>query len=293
MSPGQRIAIFCAMVFVAVAAAAVFDFLTAERRQPRPPPLEDLQVAEAWLRCIDCEGSFLKRISEMPPESRDTVTRFFAEALRSGLDSAKSTRRAQALRRTWLADSGFLARSGKLPAIKSDSFVARYLRGSEVMLRSRAATALGVIGGKAALAALNSPLNLSSNDKGDSIILHAVEEAKTDSARKILDVFAPGGTGSAGGGGGTGGGGGGPGSGTGTVSGRVVDDGGTAIIGAQVQVLGLSISATTGNNGQYTINHIPPGTHSIRARMLGYQPRTASVTVVGGQTTSQDFALGH
>jgi hypothetical protein len=287
MSRGQRdVVIVVITLILAVVAGIVFGSLTADRRQPRLRPLSELQIAEAWLRCIDCEGSFLKRISEISPESRDTVTQFFAAALRSGLDSATSARRAQALRRTWLADSAFLARSGKPPPTKPDSFVARYLRGSEVMWRSRAATALGVIRGDTALAALNSPLNLSPHDPGDSIILRAVEEAKADSTLKILDVFAPGGTGSPGG---TGGGG----TGTGRVSGKVVNDGGTALPSAQVEVVGLSLSAITGNNGEYMIDHVPPGTYSIRARMLGYQPRTANVTVVGGQTTSQDFALGH
>jgi outer membrane receptor protein involved in Fe transport len=78
---------------------------------------------------------------------------------------------------------------------------------------------------------------------------------------------------------------------TGTVSGRVADDEGTALAGAQITVTGTTIGATTRNNGEYTLPRVPTGTQSLQARLLGYRPQTVSVTVTAGQTTSQDFTL--
>jgi Carboxypeptidase regulatory-like domain len=278
------------LILLGVVAGLSYLWLKTPEHRAGPQQLTDVEIARAWLECIDCQGTFLRRISEMRGKSQDTVTQIFRNGLLSGLDASRKLRREQGLRRSWLADSAYRRTRG-LPIPDQDSIVQAYLRGFEVMWRSRAAVGLGVIRGNAALAALNSSLNLSLQDPGDRIILGAVEEAKADSARKVLDLFAPGGTGSAGG---TGGGGGtGTGGGTGSVSGRVVDDGGTALANANVEVVELSFNALTGNNGEYTFVHVPPGTYSIRVRMHGYQPRTASITVVAGQTTNHNVTLPH
>jgi len=281
---------------------------------PRPPT--DVQVAEAWLQCIDCRGSFLKRISELRGESKETVTRLFSTSLTDGPGARRLARREAALRRTWLADSMYRVSHG-LPVLNRDSIVATYLRGFQVIWRVRAAVGLGVIGGDAAVAALNSPLNLSLHDRGDSIILRAVQEAKSDSARKVLKFFVPGhtkpvvGTASVSAsdsatdtsslntsdsvshtsGGGTSD----SVSGTGRISGRVVIKvEKSPLRNAQVEVEGggLSRNAMTGSNGEYTIDHVPAGIHlTIRARMLGYLAGKDTVTVVAGQTSNRDFNL--
>ena len=78
---------------------------------------------------------------------------------------------------------------------------------------------------------------------------------------------------------------------TGSVSGRVVDDQGAPLSGAQVSVAGTSIATQTRNNGEYTLPRVPAGGQSLQGRLLGYRPQTVSITVTAGQNTSQDFAL--
>jgi len=79
---------------------------------------------------------------------------------------------------------------------------------------------------------------------------------------------------------------------TGSVSGRVVDDEGGGLAGAQVMVAGTSIGTQTRSNGEYVLPRVPAGTQSLQARLLGYRPQTASVTISAGRNTSQDFTLG-
>jgi iron complex outermembrane recepter protein len=76
---------------------------------------------------------------------------------------------------------------------------------------------------------------------------------------------------------------------TGTVNGRVVDDRGTGIASAQVFI--DRIGTQTGTSGTYSLTRVPAGTHTLRVRMLGFRPDSASVTVQVGQQASQDFTL--
>jgi len=77
---------------------------------------------------------------------------------------------------------------------------------------------------------------------------------------------------------------------TGTVNGRVVDERGTGISSAQVFIDRLATQ--TGTSGGYSLTRVPAGTHTLRVRMLGYRPDSASVTVEAGGTATQDFTLG-
>src|SRR5919112_371695 len=65
---------------------------------------------------------------------------------------------------------------------------------------------------------------------------------------------------------------------TGTISGRVVDDEGIAVAGAQV-FINQSLATQTRANGQYVLSRVPAGTHTLNARSLGLRPASASVTV--------------
>jgi outer membrane receptor protein involved in Fe transport len=78
---------------------------------------------------------------------------------------------------------------------------------------------------------------------------------------------------------------------TGTVSGRVVDERGNGISGAQVFLVQPPIGTQTGTTGNYALQRVPAGTHMLRVRMLGFRPDSASVTVQAGGTATQDFAL--
>ncbi len=80
--------------------------------------------------------------------------------------------------------------------------------------------------------------------------------------------------------------------GNGAIVGRVTDGKTqTALAGATVAVQGSSRSATTGNDGRYRITAVAPGTYTVRARYIGYAPRTASVTVGTDQEATADFGL--
>src|SRR4051812_34272175 len=141
LSKAEAWTIFGVVIFALI---LVGVFGVQQQPAPRPQPLNNLHIAEAWLRCIDCEGPFLRRISEMQGKSRDSVIEFLAGALHSGPDSVRTARHEAALRRSWLADSAYRSKLGTgIPP--RDSMVGLYLRGFEVMWRSRAAMALRVI----------------------------------------------------------------------------------------------------------------------------------------------------
>jgi iron complex outermembrane receptor protein len=78
---------------------------------------------------------------------------------------------------------------------------------------------------------------------------------------------------------------------TGTVTGRVTDERGAGISGAQVFLVRPAFGTQTGSGGNYRLTGVPAGTHSVGVRMLGFRPDSASVTVDAGGTVSQDFSL--
>src|SRR5437879_7999460 len=76
-----------------------------------------------------------------------------------------------------------------------------------------------------------------------------------------------------------------------TVRGRVADKAGAPLAHAEVSIDGTLLRASTSAAGAYTITGVPSGTRTVRARLLGYVQATAQVTVAGGQTVDQNFAL--
>jgi iron complex outermembrane receptor protein len=78
---------------------------------------------------------------------------------------------------------------------------------------------------------------------------------------------------------------------TGSIAGKVTDERGGPIAGAQVGIQGTTAGAQTGTNGEYVILRAPAGAQTVRARMLGFRPDSASVTVAADQRSSQDFTL--
>lgn len=80
--------------------------------------------------------------------------------------------------------------------------------------------------------------------------------------------------------------------GTGALTGLVTAQG-NPLSGASVSLTGTGFSTLTGPNGLYAFPYLPPGTYQAVASKLGYAPQTQTVTVVSGQTTTQNFNLTH
>jgi outer membrane receptor protein involved in Fe transport len=78
---------------------------------------------------------------------------------------------------------------------------------------------------------------------------------------------------------------------TGTISGRVTDENGSAVSGAQVSVARPGVGTQTQGSGTYVLARVPEGTQTVRVRMLGFRPDSASVSVAAGETATLDFAL--
>jgi iron complex outermembrane receptor protein len=78
----------------------------------------------------------------------------------------------------------------------------------------------------------------------------------------------------------------------GTVRGQVTDaKTGQGIAGAAITLEGTVLRATTGENGQYRIVAVFPGTYVVVASRIGYAKQTQSVTVASGAEATADFAL--
>jgi TonB-dependent starch-binding outer membrane protein SusC len=78
----------------------------------------------------------------------------------------------------------------------------------------------------------------------------------------------------------------------GTVSGRVLNAvTRRPVESVQIYLVGARIGALTNADGRFTVRNVPPGTHELRAEMIGMKPITRSVTVTAGATVSIDFDL--
>ncbi len=77
----------------------------------------------------------------------------------------------------------------------------------------------------------------------------------------------------------------------GTIRGRVADSTGAPLARATVSIEALGARATTDDQGNYELRDVPAGTHTVRARLLGYVPQVVRVSVTEGQPARQDFAL--
>src|SRR6266480_1281724 len=78
----------------------------------------------------------------------------------------------------------------------------------------------------------------------------------------------------------------------GTVTGRVTDArSGAPITTAQVTISGTSLGAVVDAEGRYRIANVPPGTHEVRARTIGYQPAAATFSVAADGTANVNLSL--
>jgi outer membrane receptor protein involved in Fe transport len=77
----------------------------------------------------------------------------------------------------------------------------------------------------------------------------------------------------------------------GTISGKVTDVNGDAIIGANVFLSGTTMGAATDLNGNYTIPNVPEGNYTVKASAVGYKAVESSVNVSDGGTSALNFTL--
>jgi hypothetical protein len=70
----------------------------------------------------------------------------------------------------------------------------------------------------------------------------------------------------------------------GNVTGTVADGNGQALSGATVSAAGLTTSSS--EEGSYALNNLPAGQTTVQATLTGFQPGSATVTVVAATTTT-------
>src|SRR5438105_7801418 len=79
---------------------------------------------------------------------------------------------------------------------------------------------------------------------------------------------------------------------TGSVAGTARDAGsGAPLAAVSVTVVGTRLTSATQADGRYAIAGVPPGTHRLRARLLGYAPGDTTVVVQDGRESVVDFGL--
>lgn len=80
---------------------------------------------------------------------------------------------------------------------------------------------------------------------------------------------------------------------TGTITGQVIDSATRQpIAGVNVVVEGTRLGTITRDDGTFTIVGVPAGTHTVRARRIGFGSVPIVVNVAGGSTVSVAFELG-
>ena len=77
----------------------------------------------------------------------------------------------------------------------------------------------------------------------------------------------------------------------GTIRGKVVDSTGAPIPGALLAVDRTAVRAQATSTGSYTLLGVPAGARTIRAQIIGFNPRSIDVTVPANGTITQDITL--
>ena len=75
----------------------------------------------------------------------------------------------------------------------------------------------------------------------------------------------------------------------GQITGRVTGAAGNPLAGVSVSTNGLG--ALTNADGQYTIQNVPAGSHSVSASLIGFTAQSQTVTVSAGQAATLNFQL--
>ena len=78
----------------------------------------------------------------------------------------------------------------------------------------------------------------------------------------------------------------------GTITGTVTEAGSERpMVGAQVYLEGTTIGALTNARGVYTIDNAPAGEVTLRVSLIGYSAQGREVTVMAGETITEDFEV--
>jgi TonB family protein len=78
---------------------------------------------------------------------------------------------------------------------------------------------------------------------------------------------------------------------TGTVNGKVLDQSGRAVAGAELTIPGSSLRVETDETGEFRLKNVPAGDLQVRIRRLGFKPDTSIINVLAGQTAPLMIAL--
>ena len=77
----------------------------------------------------------------------------------------------------------------------------------------------------------------------------------------------------------------------GTITGRVTDSSGGALIGAQISVQPKGVTAVSDAQGQFFINDLDPGSYTVTVSYVGFKTFTQKVNVTAGQPASIEAKL--
>ncbi len=75
------------------------------------------------------------------------------------------------------------------------------------------------------------------------------------------------------------------------IAGKVTDQSGAVLKGAQISIATLDIVTVSNEEGLFYINDLAPGTYTLSISYVGLAPLTKSVTVAAGQTLNLDATL--
>ncbi len=78
---------------------------------------------------------------------------------------------------------------------------------------------------------------------------------------------------------------------SGTIRGTVEDSSGSALSNASITVDGTGLRTTSGSQGEYEIRGVPAGERTVRARLIGFQAGSVTVTVTANDETRQNLTL--
>jgi TonB-dependent starch-binding outer membrane protein SusC len=77
----------------------------------------------------------------------------------------------------------------------------------------------------------------------------------------------------------------------GSINGKVTDAAGLPVKGASVSIEGTTIGALARDDGMYQIAQVPPGTHTLVARGIGYRPARRTVAIPDNDQVTVNFQL--